>query len=220
LATSADKAYDEIRMRILDGRLAPATRLREELLATEIGMSRTPVREALRRLAADGFVKVVPNQGASVLDWSAESIADLIEVRSMLAGMAARLAAGRISADEVAQLRMLNAQLADVAQSRRVGFLGEAAKINIAFHRIVFRAAGNPWLAQLLDQTAYLPMVQRAHHAFDVARWQRGIERYTDLIEALSAGDGEWAATLMQSHFLAARHLIVAQRGGASGGAT
>ncbi len=211
--TSAHKAYDEIRLRILDGRLAPLTRLREELLASEIGVSRTPVREALRRLAADGFVRIVPNQGASVLDWSAESMADLIEVRSELAAMAARKAAGRISGDDLELLRSLNAQLAEVASSRRKDFLDQAARLNIAFHRVVFRAAGNAWLSQLLDQTAYLPMVQRAHHAFDRAHWQRGTARYADLIEALSVGDGDWAASAMQSHFLAARNAIVARDG-------
>jgi DNA-binding GntR family transcriptional regulator len=211
LAKSAAKAYDHIRIRILDGRLAPASHLREHILAAEIGVSRTPIREALRRLAADGFVTFVPNVGASVISWSGQSLADLIEVRTQLAGMAARLAASRIKEEQIEQLRQLNAQLAQVAKQRHAGFLGEAARLNIAFHRVIFTASGNEWLARLLEQTAYLPMVQRAHFAFDQKAWQHSAVRYADLIDALASGESDWAAALIQAHFLAAKH-AVAQR--------
>ena len=209
LARSAAKAYDEIRERIVDGRLAARTRLREQALAREIGVSRTPIREALRRLAADGFVELVPNAGGSVVEWSDRSLADLIDVRAELAGMAARLAARRIEEDRIAELERLNARMAQVARRREAGFLGDAAELNIAFHRVVFSASGNDWLLQLLEQTAYLPLVQRAAHAFDHGAWEAGHARYAELIEALRARDEAWAETLIRAHFLAAKHWIV-----------
>ena len=209
LPRSAAKAYDEVRLRILDGRLQPGSRLREHVLAAEIGVSRTPIREALRKLAADGFVELVPNQGASVVEWSERSLVDLIDVRSELAAMATRLATPRIAAGQIDELERINARIAQVARRRQAGFLSEAAGLNLAFHRIVFAASGNDWLVQMLDQTAYLPLVQRAHHAFDPGAWKTGIARYAELIEALRARDDVWAATLIRAHFLAAKHSII-----------
>ena len=209
LARSAAKAYDEIRERIVDGRLAPRTRLREQALAQEIGVSRTPIREALRRLAADGFVELVPNAGASVVEWSDRSLADLIDVRAELAGMATRLAARRIEPERIAELERLNARMGQVARRREAGFLGDAAALNIAFHRVVFGASGNDWLQQLLEQTAYLPLVQRAAYSFDHGAWEAGLARYAELIEALRARDAARAETLIRAHFLAAKHWIL-----------
>jgi DNA-binding GntR family transcriptional regulator len=208
LAKSAAKAYDYIRTRILEGTLPPSSHLVEHILASEINVSRTPIREALRRLAADGFVTFVPNQGAKVVEWSEEALADLIDVRSELAGMAARLAAGRISKEEIEELKRLNAQLAKITERRDDGVLTEAARLNNMFHRVIFNASGNSWLIQLLEQTAYLPMIHRAHFAFDPLAWKHGIARYEDLIDAFSAREATWAESLIQTHFLAAKYMI------------
>ncbi len=208
LAKSAAKAYDYIRARILAGALPPSSHLVEHILASEISVSRTPIREALRRLAADGFVTFVPNQGAKVVEWSEEALSDLIDVRSELAGMAARLAAARISKDEIEELRALIRQLAKVAEQRDDDGLTEAARVNNAFHRVIFNASGNTWLMQLLEQTAYLPMIHRAHFAFDPLAWRHGIARYEDLIDAFTARDATWAESLIQTHFLAAKFMI------------
>ena len=208
LAKSAAKAYDYIRTRILEGKLPPSSHLVEHILASEISVSRTPIREALRRLAADGFVTFVPNQGAKVVEWSEEALSDLIDVRSELAGMAARLAAARISKDEIEELKALIGQLAKVAEQRDDGGLTEAARVNNAFHRVIFNASGNTWLMQLLEQTAYLPMIHRAHFAFDPLAWRHGIARYEDLIDAFTARDATWAESLIQTHFLAAKFMI------------
>jgi DNA-binding GntR family transcriptional regulator len=208
LAKSAAKAYDYIRTRILEGTLPPSSHLVEHILASEINVSRTPIREALRRLAADGFVTFVPNQGAKVVEWSEEALADLIDVRSELAGMAARLAAGRISQEEIEELKRLNAQLSKITERRDDGVLTEAARLNNMFHRVIFNASGNSWLIQLLEQTAYLPMIHRAHFAFDPLAWKHGIARYEDLIDAFSAREATWAESLIQTHFLAAKYMI------------
>ena len=214
LAKAAAKAYEYIRTRILDGTLPPSSHLVEHILASEISVSRTPIREALRRLAADGFVTFVPNQGAKVVEWSEESLAALIDVRSELAGMAARLAAARISKEAIEELRNLNRELARITRRRDDEVLTEAARINNAFHRVIFDASGNDWLIQLLEQTAYLPMIHRAHFAFDPLAWQHGIARYTDLIDAFSARDATWAECLIQTHFLAAKFMIRQARAG------
>ncbi len=208
LSKAVGKAYEYIRVRILDGRIPPSSHLVEHLLAAEIEVSRTPVREALRRLAADGFVSFVPNLGAKVIEWSDESLADLIHVRSALAEMAAALAAPRIDAKTLDELRELNAKLKLAASEDSAEGLLEAAHLTHAFHRAVFEASGNRWLVQLVDQTAFQPMIYRTHFLFDVQAWQGVIARYEDLIEALEARNADWAASLMRAQFLNAEHRL------------
>jgi DNA-binding GntR family transcriptional regulator len=208
LSKAVGKAYEYIRVRILDGRLPPSSHLVEHVLASEIQVSRTPVREALRRLASDGFVSFVPNLGAKVVEWPDQSFADLIHVRSTLAGMAAALAAPRIDSAALSELRELNAELARAASDGSPDALLEAARLTHAIHRVVFDASGNQWLRQLLDQTAYLPMIHRTHFVFDAHAWQGAIARYESLIEALTARDAEWASTIMRAHFLTAKNQI------------
>jgi len=132
----------------------------------------------------------------------------LIDVRSELAGMAARLAAARITKDEIEELRALMARLAKITEHVGDNALTEAARVNNAFHRVIFNASGNTWLIQLLEQTAYLPMIHRAHFAFDPLAWRHGIARYEDLIDAFTARDATWAESLIQTHFLAAKFMI------------
>jgi DNA-binding GntR family transcriptional regulator len=111
------------------------------------------------------------------------------------------------------ELKILMARLAKVTEQRSEDVLTEAARINNAFHRVIFNASGNSWLIQLLEQTAYLPMIHRAHFAFDPLAWRHGIARYEDLIDAFSARDATWAESLIQTHFLAAKFMIRHRRG-------
>jgi len=211
MAKTAEKAYEAIRSRILEGSLPPAFHLREEEIAVLIGVSRTPVREALRRLAAEGYVEFYPNRGAFVATWTERSLAELIDVRAELAAMAGRLAAGRIRRDALDRLTALNARMAHLADERAEGYLTEVSRLNIAFHDIILESAGNQWLVPLMQQTAYLPPVQRAQHVFKAVDWKRGFERYAEIIQALVSGDGEWAAATLRSHFHASKHALLRQ---------
>ena len=119
MAKSAGKAYDAIRARILDGNFPPKSHLREKDLAEVIGVSRTPVREALRKLAADGYVQFIPNRGAFVAEWTETSLSALIDVRAELAAMAGRLAANQIRREDLAELARLNRAMIELAERRR-----------------------------------------------------------------------------------------------------
>jgi DNA-binding GntR family transcriptional regulator len=209
MAKTTEKAYEALRSRILNGNLPPGFHLREAELAGLVGVSRTPVREALRRLAAEGYVEFHPNRGAFVAGWSERSLADLIDVRAELAAMAGRLAAGGIRRDDLDRLTKLNLDMAQLAERRVEGYLTEVSRLNLEFHDVILRAAGNEWLQSLMQQTAFLPLVQRAQHGFQASDWRRGFERYAELIEALAAGDGEWAAATLRSHFRASKHALL-----------
>jgi DNA-binding GntR family transcriptional regulator len=209
VAKSAGKAYEAIRARILDGSFAPRFHLREQDLAEDIGVSRTPVREALRKLAADGYVQFIPNRGAFVAEWTEASLSDLIDVRAELAAMAGRLAASHARRADLDELGKLNRAMSDLARRRPAGYLTEVSRLNLRFHNVVLKAAGNQWLESLMHQTAFLPMVQRAQYGFQASDWNRGFERYNDLIDALAAGDGEWAAATLRAHFHASKHTLL-----------
>jgi DNA-binding GntR family transcriptional regulator len=99
--------------------------------------------------------------------------------------------------------------MATLADARPRGYLTEVSRLNLEFHGIVFRAADNPWLLSLMQQTAFLPMVQRAQYGFQAIDWKRGFERYAELIDALASGDGEWAAATLRAHFHASKHALL-----------
>jgi DNA-binding GntR family transcriptional regulator len=208
MAKAANQAYEAIRIGILDGRYPAGSHLREGPLATEIGVSRTPVREALRRLVIDGFVKFVPNHGAYVIGWADDSLFDLIDIRAELAAMAARLAANHIEKDDLQRLSDINNRMANAAKRQQADYLTECAKLNLEFHDIIFRNSGNDALASMLRRTSNLPLVQRAHFGFGMDDWARATERYTDLISALSVCDGNWAGAIIKAHFLASKHAV------------
>ena len=209
MAKTTGKAYEAIRSRILKGSFPPAFHLREEEVAEQVGVSRTPVREALRRLAAEGYVEFVPNRGAFVAKWSDKSLSDLIDVRAELAAMAGRLAASRIRREDLEKLAKLNRAMAELAEKKPTGYLTEVSLLNLEFHSVVFKSADNEWLPTLMQQTAFLPMVQRAQYGFQASDWRRGFERYGELIDALASGDGEWAAATLRSHFHASKHALL-----------
>jgi DNA-binding GntR family transcriptional regulator len=209
VAKSSGKAYEAIRAWILDGTFPSKFHLREKDLAEAIGVSRTPVREALRKLAADGYVQFIPNRGGFVAEWTETSLSDLIDVRAELAAMAGGLAASHIRREDLEELARLNRAMVSLAERRRAGYLTEVSRLNLKFHNVVLMAAGNEWLQGLMQQTAFLPMVQRAQYSFQASDWKRGFERYGDLIDALTAGDGAWAAATLRAHFRAAKYALL-----------
>lgn len=201
-------AYDALREGILSGRYPPGFRLGETQLADEIGVSRTPVRDALRRLVSDGFVDFVPNRGATVRTWSIASISDLIEVRATLAALAAERAAQFISPDDIDRLAAINERIATLATTRSRDLVSEASRLNLQFHDIVFKSSRNEWLPTIMAQTAQLANVQRVYFGFGQSDWIRSVERYRDLITAFRNRDSIWAASTFRAHFHASRHAI------------
>ena len=112
--------------------------------------------------------------------------------------MAGSMAARRIRQEDLNILTQLNRAMADFVKRRPVGYLTEVSRLNLEFHNIIFKAANNEWLYALLQQTAYLPMVQRAQFSFQALDWRRVFDRYNELIGALGLGDGKWSAALLR----------------------
>ncbi|HNV33964.1 MAG TPA: GntR family transcriptional regulator [Bacillota bacterium] len=140
--------FEAMREAIVSGRLAPGERLVEIKLADEMGVSRTPVREAIRKLELEGFVIMMQRKGAYVAGLSPKEIRDVFEIRSTLESLAARLAAERITQ---VQLEQLKRQLADLEEKIRSHEIEAVVKADIAFHDVLFSASGNARLVSMLS---------------------------------------------------------------------
>lgn len=212
MSHSAVNAYEAIQQAILTSRLRPGDRLRERDLAAELGISRTPVREALRQLEADGFVQLRPNAGATVSDMSETSILQLAELRAHLAGFAARLAARRAGPSLAESLRPRAAAIGTaLARGGDPGFDPAAAFALIAeFHAAMLDGCGNVWLARAFHRTTFPVVMQVTYLRADPATWAAIARYFTDLVSALSDGEEELAGALAEAYFRQAGQKLLA----------
>jgi DNA-binding GntR family transcriptional regulator len=192
MTSLADKAYHEIRGLIVSLELAPGAVIDERELIERLEIGRTPVREALRRLAHERLVEVYPRRGMFVTGVDVRELARLSEVRELLEPEAARLAAERATDTDREQLSRLLAEL-DAGGS-------ELMDLDERIHRAVYRAAHNDLLEATLEQYYVLALriwsmaLDRAHEL------EEAVEAHRALLEAIQAGDGERAAETMRAH--------------------
>jgi len=216
VGSATERAYTTIRQGILSGAHAPASHLREEELAAQVGVSRTPVREALRRLAAEGLLEVTPNRGVRVSAWSERDLQEIFELRALLESYGARLAAGRIPAAAVQELAALAERMELMAGGRAPDRLERVAEINNQFHQGVLAAAANDRLVALLGHVVQVPLVQHTFRRYAAAELGRSLAQHREILEALRHRDPAWAESAMRSHILGARNVV--GRGFAGGG--
>ena len=199
------RAYDAVRQSIVTGELAPGTWLREPAVATSLGLSRTPVREALRMLAAEGVVELVHNRGARVAEWTAADIDEIYRLRALLEGHGAGLAARDATAEQVAELRQL-AERYERAVDDAAQAPGLSAQCNNAFHAAVVASSGSSRLQTLLDVISSVPLVTQALRRYTDDDRRRSVLQHRDIVMAIAHHDEELAESAMRSHILAARY--------------
>ena len=199
-----DQVYAVLRRRILDGGLARGARLRQEALAEELGVSRTPLREALRRLAAEGYVDFHPNRGAYVVDMSSEDVRVAYEARLVLEPGAARLAAARRPSEELAAMRV-------AIDAQRGSGGGYAASRD--FHLALVRASGNEYLIRLAEALWIPGMAQaiydKQEESFQTV--QSDAAEHERIAAAVAAGDADLAEALTHHHIGAAFARLVSR---------
>ncbi len=205
MANAVDRAYAEVRKRILSGKYAAGLRLKEEQLAAEIGVSRTPIREALRRLNAEQLVKFVSNQGAYVTAWSEEDVDQLFVLRSMLESYGAELAATKASAAQIERLDALAREIDTASQIRDEGHHSEFLALNNEFHRLILTAAHSERLEVMISGLVEIPVMLRTLDRYSDDELRRSCAHHHELVAAFRARDGRWAASIMRTHLLAAR---------------
>ncbi len=206
--TTVDRAYAELKRRIVGGDYAQGTHLKEEALAEDLGVSRTPVREALRRLSAEGLVVFVQNQGVRVASWGTDDVVQTYEIRALLESKAAELAATELSLGDLARLRELDQEMRRQWRLSGKDAIDRIAELNGEFHRTIVAAAGNDKLERTLAGLVEMPLVLRTFNRYADEDVQRSMNHHSELIAAFGKRDGEWAAAVMKSHVIAARHVI------------
>ncbi|WP_433145864.1 GntR family transcriptional regulator [Actinomadura nitritigenes] len=202
MARATDTAYDAVRRMILSGEAAAGSRLGEAELAETLGLSRTPVREALQRLGADGLVEVLPHRGARVVQWTRRDLEEIFELRSLLepyaAARAARLAPGEdVLADLLGQCDAMEAAVA-------AGDLPRVARLNSLFHAAVIDASRNRRLPAMLTSVMHAPLIVGTFRRYDAGEMARSMNHHRELVAAMAAGDPDWAESVMRAHIRAA----------------
>lgn len=202
MTASVEEVYDRLRRQILDGSLAADAPLREATIAEEHGVSRTPVRDALRRLSGDGLVTLTPNRGARVSELATTDTAAVFELRALLEGFAARHAAERGTPD-LDRMTLLCEQMEASAETG--GDPDDITRLNLEFHRLVHTASENPLLPGVLQDVIAISLVRRTFSAYDQTETARSFAQHRELVRALRARDGSWAEAVMVAHIRGAR---------------
>jgi DNA-binding GntR family transcriptional regulator len=201
-------AADLIRDAIADGRLEPGRRLKEEELARELGISRTPVREALLVLQTEGVLESAPNRGATVRAYEADDLDDLYQLRAVLEGFAARRAATRISAPDVTRLRESCERFVALRADADVA---ELVRENMLFHDVILDAASSERLTQMVRKVVQLPLVYRSYYWYSPEQKLISEHYHRQLTSAMAGRDAERAEIVMKEHVLEARDFLIAQ---------
>lgn len=205
MSRASDKAYNTIREMIISGELAPGDSLREEALAELCGVSRTPVRDALKRLEVEMLIGKTESQRSYVADWSLDDIEDVFELRAMLEGHAARRAADRMDDETLQALRAFNARIGKAVRASPPN-VDEFLDQNREFHALILETAASRRLAGLLGALIEQPVVWRTAHHYGKDELRRSHQEHEELVAAFARGDAAWAESIMAGHIRRAFH--------------
>jgi DNA-binding GntR family transcriptional regulator len=210
MGAAVEKAYRAIRAGIADGTYPSNAHITAGELALKLGVSRTPVREALRRLHAEGLINFVANHGAYVTSWTRTDIDEVFELRSTLESYAAERAARRLSPEQLAELNQLARRMEQLSTQKPQGYLDRIAEANSRLHRLIVEAAANRRLAAMVAGVVEMPLVVRTFSVYSEKDLQRSMAHHRELLDAFAARDGRWAASVMCSHIQAAHSVYTA----------
>lgn len=202
---AVDRAYKTVKESIIAGRYPGGARITEQEVAATSGVSRTPVREALRRLQTEGLVDFTPNFGAVVTAWTEADSDEVFELRAMLEAYGARRAARNASVGQLAGLRELAEAQYRESVERKAGYLERISELNNRFHHALQEASSSPRLKRVLSSLIEAPLVMKTFHIYTADDLTRSAQHHLELCAALELRDAEWAASVMSSHIHAAR---------------
>jgi DNA-binding GntR family transcriptional regulator len=202
---------ERLRACILTGAYGPDERLIEEQLAERLGVSRTPVRQALTMLEAEGLVEIAPNRGATVCSFSIEDVWDIYDLRAVLEGHAARRAAGGIERRELELLRELASEMEGLPGQfdDHEEEIRALVALNQEFHGTIVEASRNRRLERLINRTVEIPLMFKAF--FWYTPHERTISNlyHRQILEALENGDADRAEIIMREHVYEGRDFVI-----------
>lgn len=206
--SAADRAYHWMRDAILSGHLAAGSSLNERELAERIGVSRTPVREALRRLEQQGMAKSRHNAASTVVTWTKQDIHEVFQIRATLEGLVASVAATHATLEQIMDLESICSAMETVfadSSVERVERLNQASAGNVRFHKLLLDITGSERLGVLLSYLSNTPFIFRTYRWFSDAEVLRSLAHHRDIVSALKARDADWAASSLRAHIMASR---------------
>jgi len=209
-ARSSDDVYSAIKSDIASGHYASGQYLREELLAKRLGVSRTPVREALRRLDAEGWVDTRPNYGVRVKSWTLKDAQEIFEARLLIEPHLAGRAAQQIDAANLARLKALAATMIDITRKPASPDATDTwFAANNEFHAIITAAAGNARLDRALRSMKETPLIKWTFDTYDEADRERSARQHEEIVLALEQRNTAWAEAITRCHILAAEKAVL-----------
>lgn len=217
--SDATRAYMAIRKSIINGLFKPGERLVENRLSEQLGVSRTPIREALAMLEAEGIVKAIPKHGSVVRSYSQAELEAMYDLRALLEGHAAQRAAKFISDKDIDRLEQICREMGECIagagpsladQPKRIRYLGDR---NNDFHRIIARAGQNPLIENTIRSVVELPLVFKAFFWYSQEQLERSHQHHQKLIEAMRSRDSKEAERIMVEHIDGALEVLLKHLG-------
>jgi len=191
------KVYRVLKEAIIKGFLEPGTKLLENKIAEEMHVSRTPVREAMQKLVAEGFVKTTPNQTLIVTEVSLEDVKDVLQIRGVLEGLAARIAAKKITRQEIDELKEIVTKMGLYVTKKD---LTSYCKVDDEFHNLILNVCGNKWIIQIRDNLGSFIYRFRIKSLSVPGRLRCSLEEHQKIMESLQKHNSEEADKLSQIH--------------------
>lgn len=192
-----DVVFNTLRKAILTGQLKPGERLMEVHLANKLGVSRTPIREAIRKLELEGLVVMIPRRGAEVAQITEKSLSDVLEVRRALDALSVELACERITDEEVAELRRACEEFEQATKGKDASVI---AKADVKLHDIIVQATGNQRLQQLVNNLSEQMYRYRFVYIKDESQHNKLIEEHKEIYESILIRDKKRASAAAGLH--------------------
>ncbi|CAB3917165.1 HTH-type transcriptional regulator McbR [Achromobacter anxifer] len=207
MSSARDYVYAELRRRLMAGSFMPGERLREEHIASELSVSRTPVRSAIERLVTDGLVKHEGRRGAVVLGWQDRDIDEAFELRMLLEPYSAKAAAERATPEQIAELDRINQSMLDAINADAPDSVAQVQHFNNQFHHALLEAAQSARVRSMVENLLDMPIIIGSFYFYTKDDMLRSVEHHRQIIAALRARDAECAEIAVRFH-LAATHLL------------
>ncbi|SAI22282.1 GntR family transcriptional regulator [Bordetella ansorpii] len=217
MTSARDRVYAELRRRLMAGAFLPGERLREEHIASELGVSRTPVRAAIERLAADGLVRHEERRGAVVVGWADRDIDEAFELRMLLEPYAARTAAQRATPEQIEHLESLNQKMLDAVLSDDDDKTAQVQHYNNLFHHSLLDAAQSARVRAMVENLLDMPIIIGSFYFYTREDMLRSVEHHRQIITALRARDAACAEVAVRFHLTSTHLLFRSQRKPAQG---
>lgn len=201
-----DAVADRLRQYVVEGLLVPGERLNERILCEQMGVSRTPMREAIKKLAGEGLVRLEPNRGAVVHRLSHQEVAAAFEVVASMEAFAGELAAKRATPEQIQQIQALQQKM---EAAHRANDLPGYYQINAEIHSAINHAAGNPVLTDMFRSINLRLQSLRFRSNLDQTKWDAAIKEHQAIAKAIASRDAAGLSNLLRLHLMNKRDIVL-----------